>query len=533
METVKTDVLVIGGGGAGMRAALAARESGAEVLLVSKTPAGKSTCTSLSAGAFTIAVRGFSQEDHLEGTFRAGRGINVPEFVKILVEEAPERVRELEESGCAGEWGMGKFRALGRNPAWGAPIVKALSDSMAKKGARSIPWVMISELLIDAGKVVGALGFDYRSGKEFAFLAKAVLLANGGGGALYRRTDNPVRTTGDGYVLAYNAGCRLRDMEFVQFIPLGLAEVGKPPHLVAASLPDMGRVINSAGEDIFEKYHITDRPAAVRSRDLFSLAIMKEESEGKEVFLDLRTLSDEDWGKEIWAKSQREMLMKSYAGAEKPLRISPLCHFFMGGVVIDLNGRTEARGLFAAGEVTGGLHGANRLGGNALGEILVFGYRAGRAAVEWAAKQGDIPASRNTIESRWKALGGKRKNEGDGHSPKELRKRVGDILWKRAGILRDEEGMSSVLEELERMKQDEIPRTRVAGPKEMLEMVEVENALLVGEMIVRSALLRKESRGAHYRNDFPRVNDMDWKGNIFLQKAEEGMTVEFRPLPNP
>jgi fumarate reductase (CoM/CoB) subunit A len=531
MEIVKTDVLIIGGGGAGMRAALAARESGAEVLLVSKTPAGKSTCTSLSAGAFTIAVRGLSKEDHVAGTFRAGRGINIPEFVKILVEEAPERVGELEALGCVGEWGKGKFRSLGKNPAWGAPIVKALSDATNRQGVRSIPWVMISELIIDEGKVVGAFGFDYRSGKEFAFLGKAILLANGGGGALYRRTDNPVRTTGDGYALAYNAGCRVRDMEFVQFIPLGLAEEGKPAHLVAASLPDMGRVINSAGEDILEKYHITDRPAAVRSRDLFSLAIMKEESEGKEVFLDLRTLSDEDWGKEIWAKTQREMLMKSYSGAQKPLRISPMCHFFMGGVVIDLNGRTEAPGLFAAGEVAGGLHGANRLGGNALGEILVFGYRAGRAAAEWAGKQGDVPASRKLIESRWNAFGEKRKSAGNGLPPKRLRKRVGEILWKSAGILRDEKGLFSTLEEFENMKQNEIPRTGVAGLKEMLERMEVENALLVGEMIVRSALLRKESRGAHYRKDFPQANDADWKGNIFLKKAEEGMTVEFRPLP--
>jgi fumarate reductase (CoM/CoB) subunit A len=531
METVKTDVLVIGGGGAGMRAALAARENGAEVLLVSKTPAGKSTCTSLSAGAFTIAVRGLSQEDHVAGTFRAGRGINLPEFVKVLVEEAPQRVEELEELGCAGEWGRGKFRALGKNPAWGAPIVKALSDATNRQGIRSIPWVMISELIIDGGKVVGAFGFDYRSGKEFTFLGKAILLANGGGGALYRRTDNPVRTTGDGYALAYNAGCQLRDMEFVQFIPLGLAEAGKPSHLVAASLPDMGRVMNSAGEDIFEKYHITDRPAAVRSRDLFSLAIMKEESEGKEVFLDLRTLSDEDWGKEIWAKTQREMLMKSYSGSQKPLRISPMCHFFMGGVVIDLSGRTEVPGLFAAGEVAGGLHGANRLGGNALGEILVFGYRAGRAAAEWAAKQGEVRASGNLIESRWNAFRGKRKSTGDGHPPKELRKRVGDILWKRAGILRDGKGLSSALEEFERIRQSEIPRTRIPGPKEMLERGEVENALLVGEMIVRSALLRKESRGAHYRRDFPQANDMNWKGNIFLKRSEDGMTVVFRALP--
>ncbi len=246
-------------------------------------------------------------------------------------------------------------------------MVKVLVDRAEKKGVSVIPWVMVSELVVEEGVVRGALGFHFRSGKEMAFASRATVLANGGGSALYSRHDNPVRTTGDGYALAYHAGCQIRDMEFIQFIPQGLAEPGKPAHLIAASLMDMGKVINSSGEDILEKYQIKDKPVAVRSRDLFSQAMMKELSEGREIFLDLRSLSDEDWRQENIALGQREMLLKSFSGSRTPLRMLPMCHFFMGGVAVDKNGGTEIPGLFAAGEVTGGLHGANRLGGKCPG----------------------------------------------------------------------------------------------------------------------------------------------------------------------
>ncbi len=253
METVKTDVLVIGGGGAGMRAALAAREKGSEVLLVSKTPMGKSTCTYLSAGAFTLAVEGMSKEKHRELTLQAGRGINDPELVEILVEEAPERVRELGRFGVVGKWSKGRFACQGKISAWGAPLTDALAEASRKQGVSEQPWVMVWDLLKEDGKIIGALGFEFRKGIPIAFLSKATILANGGGGALYRRHDNPVRTTGDGYALAFRAGCRLRDMEFVQFIPTGLAEAGKPAYLIAVPLMDVGKDHQFDGGGCFAK----------------------------------------------------------------------------------------------------------------------------------------------------------------------------------------------------------------------------------------------------------------------------------------
>lgn len=530
MEIVKTDVLVIGGGGAGMRAALAAKEKGAEVLLVSKTPLGKSTCTYLSAGGFTLAVEGMSKETHRDMTLQSGRGINDRELVDIFVGEAPERIRELERFGVTGRWDRGRFFCEGKMNAWGAPLTSALAGANRKQGVSERPWVMVFDLLMEEGKAVGALGFEFRKGIPIAFLSRATILANGGGGALYRRNDNPVRTTGDGYALAYSAGCRLRDMEFVQFLPTGLAEPDKPAYLVAVPLVDAGKVINSEGEDVLQKYGITDRPVVIKCRDTFSQAIFKEEREGREVFMDFRALGEEDWPKDNFSQSQKDLFQRGLSCSKKLLRISPLCHFFIGGVSADPDGKTGIPGLFAAGEVVGGLHGANRLGGNALVEIIVFGYRAGRAAGEWAREQDFGKNFQELADSRWESLQNRWRAKSESLSPRSVRKTIAEVLWKDGGIMRDERGLISALEGLGRIRERDLPQASTKTPKEILEKMEVENALVVGEMIVRSALLRKESRGAHFRKDFPEIDDQNWKGNVFLQKSKEGMRLEFRPL---
>jgi fumarate reductase (CoM/CoB) subunit A len=531
MNIQETDVLVVGGGGAGMRAALAAREQGCRVLLVSKTPIGKTTCTYLSGGMFSVAGKEMSKETHLERTLQAGKGINSRELVEILTEEAPERVRELEGFGLAGQWESERFYCLGKPPAWGAPLAGALAKACEGQGISLLPWVMIGQLLVQEGRVVGALGLDFRKGKPIAIQTRAMILANGGGSALYQRNDNPVRITGDGYALAFHAGCHLRDMEFVQFLPTGLAEPGKPPFIIATILCDYGKITNSAGENILEKYNITERPVAVRSRDSLSLAIFQEEKEGEKVFLDLRFLSEDDWPQEHMALSQRAFLLKHLSCSKKPLPISPLCHHFMGGVAIDSNGRTDMAGLFAAGEVSGGVHGANRMGGNALAEILVFGYRAGASAGRWVKTQEKQKGLEGCFGQELSAFQKKIQQGGSGPPARDLKKMVGKILWENAGILREEKGLRLALEGLLQMREESLPRVKVQNPKELLEKMEVENALWVGEMIIRSALMREESRGAHFRKDFSKSDDQKWKGNIFLQKSATGMQLGFLPLP--
>jgi fumarate reductase (CoM/CoB) subunit A len=530
MEIIRTDVLIIGGGGAGMEAALAAKGAGAEVCLVAKSPAGKSTCTYLSGGAFSVAAEGFSKEEHLKVTLASGKGINARDLVEILVEESPERIRGLEPLGVPGEWRKGRFYCLGKAPSWGAPMTNAMAEAMKQKGVKVIPWIMVFKIIKDGGKAVGALGFNFRSGKWLAFLGKAVILANGGGGALYRRHDNPVRITGDGYALGFEAGCSLRDMEFVQFIPPGLAEPGKPTILIAPSLSDVGRVVNSAGENVLEKYNITEKPVAVRARDAFSLAIFNEEMAGRDVFLDLRAVSEGDWPKDNMAYSQRPFLVKNVSCMKKPIRISPMCHHFMGGVVMDPNGGTEVPGLFAAGEVAGGVHGANRMGGNALAEILVFGWRAGIAAADWAKRQGQAADADSLLREETTGFQPKGKKSGPMLPPGRVRRMIAEILWKEGGILRSGGGLKKTVKALQDIQEEDFPNIKAENSKEILEKLEVEKALLVGEMIVRSALLREESRGAHFRSDFPKTDDQKWKGNIFLKKGKGGMELEFRPL---
>lgn len=530
MEVLETDVLVIGGGGAGMRAAIAARAEGAEVALVSKTPVGKSTSTQLSGGAFSVTTQGFPREKHYRFSFLTGRGLNQKELLQTLVDEAPQRIQELEAFGLRGEWRTGQYTTHGKAPVWGNPIVEALKETIQQQKVLLHPWVMIFDLINDGEKIIGALGFNFRSGKQIGFCARAIVLANGGGGALYPKTDNPVRTTGDGYSLAYKAGCTLRDMEFVQFIPIGLAEPGKPANLLAPSLADAGKVVNSQGEDILRKYRILDRPVAVRCRDTFSRAIVFEERAGKEVYLDLRHLTGSNWPGDHMALSQREMLARIYSCKEKPLRISPICHFFMGGIATTINGETGVPGLFAAGEVVGGVHGANRMGGNALSEIFVFGYRAGKAAGEWARNVSRSQSAPNQVRDLAGEAAERFRNISAGTRPGEMRRRFEKILWEKVGIIRDKKGLNQFLEAAEQMQREEIPGARRSTPKEIMEGMEIENALRVGEMIARSALLREESRGAHYREDFPETDDARWKGNIFLKGGNGKMSLEFRPL---
>ena len=249
------------------------------------------------------------------------------------------------------------------------------------------------------------------------------------------------------------------------------------------------------------------------------------------VFLDLRSVGEKNWPRSNMALSQLAMLRDRFSCFQKPLRISPSVHFFSGGISADRDGKTEILGLYAAGEVMGGVHGANRLGGNALSETLVFGYRAGTACAEWALAGNNPGESSSLILAHWNAFLRRWKSNGKGFTPRGIRKRTGEILWNHGGVLREEKGLQAGLEEIRRLKSDELPWAASESPKEMLEKIEASHALAAAEMILRSALLRQESRGAHFRKDYPYMDDRKWKGNIFLKKSKEGMSLSFQALP--
>ncbi|HSR13881.1 MAG TPA: FAD-binding protein, partial [Thermodesulfobacteriota bacterium] len=241
--------------------------------------------------------------------------------------------------------------------------------------------------------------------------------------------------------------------------------------------------------------------------------------------------SVENWPNDMVARTQQNLLVNILSCRTRMIRLSPVSHFSIGGVATDVEGATGVPGLFAAGEIVGGLHGANRLGGNALSEILVFGFRAGKAAGDWALRQKPQGRIEEWGNSEWESLQGLQGRRGNGPGAARLvRKHVAGILWDKAGISRDEAGLRSALDELAGIGEKQLPRVACSTPKEMLEKMETGTAILVGEMIARSALLRQESRGVHFRRDFPRTDDAKWKGNVFLKKADDGMHLEFRPL---
>lgn len=386
MEHLSCDVLIIGSGAAGLMAAISAQEMGFEVCVVSKGSPGKATCTWLSGGVMAGTPSDAEPDEHRERTLQTGRGINQRELVEVLVAETPQRLRELVSWRLRAEFHGGYLYAQGPPPALGAEIVRCLLQRNKTLGARFMGNLLVTDLLVQEG-FAGVSTYARESKVWLALTAKAVVLASGGAAALYLRHDNPAGILGDGYRLALQAGATLQDMEFVQFYPLALAEPGMPPLVILPRLADCGRLVNNRKEDVLEKHGIDERPAAERARDRLSQALFRETYRyGQEVWLDLRELSENQWRIDPFSAAIRPILGERYGAMHRPVRVAPAAHHIMGGVRIDPSGATSIPGLFAAGEITGGLHGANRMGGNALSETLVFGARAGSAAAAWAAQ---------------------------------------------------------------------------------------------------------------------------------------------------
>jgi fumarate reductase (CoM/CoB) subunit A len=330
--------------------------------------------------------------------------------------------------------------------------------------------------------------------------------------------------------LALEAGAMLQDMEFVQFYPLCLSEPGATPLVIPPRIADRGRLLNDDKEDILEKYGITERPAGEKARDLLSQALFKEiYRKGKNVWLDLRSLSEEDWRVDPFSASVRGLLCKRYGAGDRPLRVAPAAHHSMGGAKIDATGATSVPGLFAAGEAAGGLHGANRMGGNALSETLVFGARAGSAAAAWASGKRS-GGDRQTLS---KALAERARGWATGANiGTELKERLRKIMWHDGGIIREEKGLSRALSSVRDIqKQACISSSRLNG-KELLDLIELRSAARVATLILEAACMRRESRGSHFREDFPGQNDAQWQGHLQVHLAPGGENVwQFEPIP--
>lgn len=530
-QLIKTDVLVLGGGAAGLRAAIEACRGGVEVCLVSTFKAGFGCNTAISHGGFAAAnpmtEKGDSPQLHYEDTLRAGCRINRSFLVRILIENIWTEVKELEQMGVrflkdsAGEYqrvprgGHSHDRRLATSKNSGMSFILPLLEYKRKMNIRELVGLKAVRLLISDRRICGVLLID-KEGSWSVVEAKAVVLATGGGGAIYRRTTNVPGAVGEGYALAYWAGLSLQDMEFVQFVVTPLKKTETPGRLPPCeTLLMKGAVLrNAKGENLFDALRI--QPAFTRDviAQVVQRGISDLENPNDFVYLDVSALSHEDLGVPEFPP-------------ENAFMVAPCSHFLMGGVRVEKDLTTTVAGLFAAGEVVGGVHGANRLGGNALAEAFVFGAIAGRKAALSAKKCAEAaPDSLHRI-ARQQVFGILERFESavNNNSPEgsfsEIDSEFKNIMSSSAGVMRDHNSLRQAVERLSLLRKAifdmPLPESRV-----LWKATSLGDMLLVGEMILKSALKREESRGAHFRDDFPQRDDSRFMINNCINASRSG-----------
>jgi L-aspartate oxidase len=512
------DFVVVGAGIAGLRAAIGLAEAG-QVLVITKEQLGESN-TQYAQGGIAVALGG--PEDvslHLEDTVSAGDGLVHREAAKVLVEEGPLRVEELLAWGTGFDRENGKLMltregAHSRNrilhahgDATGAEIGRSLlAHARSTKNITLLEWTMCVDLLVEGGEVRGLTVLD-RNGHIRTIWARAVLLASGGAGQVYSDTTNPAVATGDGIAMAYRAGAEISDMEFYQFHPTALSLPGVPRFLLSEALRGEGAYLRNAnGERFMERYHPL---LELAPRDVVARAITREgmgaHGETLPVYLDMRHVQGMDLHQRFPGISG--FLSKHGLELGRDLiPVRPAAHYLMGGVRTDVDGRASLKRLYAAGEAAcTGVHGANRLASNSLLEGLVFGARAAEAM-----REEPEAAVSSTSDAQ---LAGNSAPASD-----NLLRSLQQMMWQKAGLLRDAKGLNAAAATLEQIRAQLPPATDRAT-------LELRNLHAVAELIVTSALAREESRGAHYRNDFPRKDDERFQKHSVISR--ENRLVKF------
>jgi fumarate reductase (CoM/CoB) subunit A len=535
------DVLIIGSGGAGCRAAIEARKFNLSVTIVSKGLSFKSGCTTLAEGGYNAAFGYVDAEDsvdiHLQDTLKGGAYLNDIELVKILVNEAQDRLIELESYGAifdrqdSGKLNQRPFggqsfrRTCFQGDRTGHEMMMALKEEVIRQKIETIDEIMITSLIMDREnkRVIGACGVCLKDSRIIIFKAKSTVIASGGAGWLYPVTSNAIQKTGDGYCLAYNAGADIIDMEQIQFHPTGMLypDSRRGVLITEAVRGEGGKLFNINMERFMKKY---DERGELATRDVVARAIYNEIREGRGtpsggVYLDVTHLPNEI----IEDKLETMLLQFMDVGVdirEEAMEVAPTAHHVMGGVRIKPGCETTVENLYAAGEVAGGVHGANRLGGNALAETQVFGKRAGESAAknalskEFEFNQAKVNLEENRIQNIFK--------EGDIY-PHEIKTELMETMWENVAIIRNENGLKSALNKIEKLKLKSLNMNVPDGSgynKNLLDALEIENMLTVASLVTQSALLRRESRGSHYREDYPE-KDERWNRSIVLNRNKD------------
>lgn len=551
----KVDVLVVGGGGAGCRAAIEAAANGAATMVVSKGPIGRSGLTPMTmpglAAVFATRDRDDSPEIHFEDTMRSGYYLSNAKIVRTFVENAPKEVLYLESLGVrfdrteTGEIeqlplpGHSKRRACWLDDNMGRILLNALRNEMARRQVRILEDFFVIHLLLNDGRVCGAVGIHMDTGDAYAILAKAVVLATGGSEALYPFRSSTPRATADGVALALEAGAEVMDMEFMQFTPYvfvwpkAVQGVCVPAD---TTLMAMGaKYLNSEGERFLRRYD--PERMEMTTRDIQARAMFMEIQAGRGsehggVYLDCRELSDYDGKTPAEIVRSQGGCVADYlliAGVDilkQVVELAPAAHFGMGGVRTNEKAETSLPGLYAAGEVASGLHGANRLAANSMPEIFVFGHIAGREAAAFARKTPFPPEAAVIEQARDKVSNAYQLIEKTGGSilVRDAKKKLEQIIYDYFGIVRTRKGMEKGLQELDAFGKEILPDIEIKDKSKVMnydwiEALEMRNMLEVGRVLGLGALNRKESRGAHYREDCPEMLP-EWRKNTVARKQD-------------
>ncbi len=585
-ETFSYDVLVIGAGGAGLRAAIEASNQGAKVGVICKSLLGKAH-TVMAEGGMAASMGNVDDRDnwrvHFADTMRGGQYLNNWRMAELHAKEAPERVKEMEAWGALFDR-TGDGRILQRNfgghryprlahvgDRTGLELIRTLQDHSIHQGMDVHMEHTVVELLLDSGRVAGVFAYDRELGRFKVVQAKAVVLATGGIGRSFRTTSNSWEYTGDGHSLAYRAGAVLKDMEFVQFHPTGMVW---PPSvagiLVTEGVRGEGGILkNSEGrrfmfDDIPDLYkhqtadspeegwrYVTGdkdarRPPELLTRDHVARCIVKQIKAGKGsphggVFLDIAWIKEKLPDAEAHIKKKLPSMyhqFKQLAGIDitkEPMEVGPTTHYVMGGVEVDGDTQmSSVPGLFAAGECASGLHGANRLGGNSLSDLLVFGKRAGEHAAAFAAEYGAATLDPEQVAAAESMALEPLERNAEGENPFAIQHELQEFMQHDVGIVRVEDEMAGALEKIAKLR-ERAGRVAPPGNREYNPgwhtALDLRNLLTVAEAITRSAISRKESRGAHARNDFPDKVAEAGKVNTAIRRGPDGeMQLEQHPV---
>jgi len=541
-ETREHDVLIIGAGGAGLRASLEALAQGASVGVVCKSLLGKAH-TVMAEGGIAAAMANVDTADnwktHFRDTMRGGKFLNNWRMAQLHAQESPDRVRELEQWGALfdrTETGDILQRAFGGHTfkrlchvgdRTGLEMIRTLQDRGVQQGIDVYMECTVTRLLTDAGRVAGALAYWRESGRLIVFKAKSIVIATGGIGKAWRVTSNSWEYTGDGMTLAYEAGAELMDMEFVQFHPTGMVwPPGVQGILVTEAVRGEGGILrNKLGERFMEKYD--PKRMELSTRDVVARSIYTEVKEGRGTehggaYLDISQKPAEYVKKKLPSMYHQFKELADVDITKGPMEVGPTCHYVMGGIRVDAEtAESTVPGLFAAGEAAAGLHGANRLGGNSLSDLLVFGRRAGLAAAAYAKRVSAPSIDNSQIEQSEKELLAPFSNTG-AESPYAVHRDLQEVMQNLVGIFRTEEDLKKALVELGKLKaraaKAGVEGSRLFNPGWHLSY-DLKSMLTISEAVTHSALARKETRGAHSRIDYANLDSVwEKKHNVIVRE---------------